>query len=160
MIKFKVKSSGVHRTGGELFFINIPLYDESNNIIKNYEIWITREALEDRLKISSPPTKKDLEEFGKFFMGKWMEKEGRPPRKNDCVLITNKAAIYGNFKKISKALANIDQMVRTNISLPASLHEWLRIESAKGKKSISEIIRRALVKYRKYKEPRGLSDEK
>ena len=149
MFKFQIKSAGLYRTGGELYLITFPICDNAKNILKNYKIWATQEVIEDYLGVIRSPTKKELHQFGLDSMNKWIKKEGFPPKGNDCVLITSKGAVYGDYKKISKALANIDQMARTNISLPKSLHQWLRVEAARKGKSISEIIRRALVKYKK-----------
>jgi hypothetical protein len=47
-------------------------------------------------------------------------------------------------------LKKVDELIQTNISLPQSLHVWTKVESARTKKSISELIRLALVQYKQH----------
>lgn len=152
MTKFRVDHAAPYRTGGELYRVILSHTDDSGKLIRTYEVWATLEVIEDKLRLSIPPTQKDLVDFAeKIYLQRVAEsKDNMPP--NEGAFVTNESGLrYGDYRTFPGSMSDSDPLIQTNISLPTSLHKWLRMEAATDGKSISEVIRIALDQYRKSK---------
>lgn len=148
----KLDYSAPYRTGGDLYRVIISHSNEAGQLYRRYEIWASREAIEDRLHLSSSFTDDDL---FRFVVGIY---EDRVRETNDDIkewegaFVTNESGVrYGDYRTFPGSMSDSDPLIQTNISLPTSLHKWLRIEAATDGKSISEVIRIALDQYRQSK---------
>lgn len=152
MSKFRVDHAAPYRTGGELYRVILSHTNDSGELIRTYEVWATLEAIEDKLHLNTPPTQKDLVDFAeKIYLGRLDELKGSISP-NEGAFVTDESGVrYGDYRTFPGSMSDSDPLIQTNISLPTSLHKWLRIEAATNGKSISEIIRGALDQYRKSK---------
>lgn len=142
-----VEHAAPYRIGGDLFRIILKNFDEKGSVLHSYEVWATYEAVQDKLGISTAPTYEDLTKFGKDFLKGRLE---NPNFKNEekGAYVTNQGVYYGDPKTFPGSLEGVDLLTQTNIILPSTLHEWLKVESAKSKLSLSEIIRIGLGEYK------------
>lgn len=149
MKKPTLEYAAPYRTGGELYRVIIHQYDESNKLMWMYEIWGSLEAIEDRLGLNKAPTQSDLYRFGvEIYEERLKDKDYKIPEWEGA-FVTNKSGVrYGDYRTFPGSMMDPDPLVQTNISIPSSLHAWLKLEAAKNKRSISEVIRLALDKYR------------
>jgi len=144
----------LHRTGGKLYRIFIHRYDEQKNHIGVYEIWATLEAVKSRTHglLNDNPLPSQLNKFAKDFYEHRLDEKNYDLSTETGAFITDTGVTYGNADTFSEKMTQIaqnDSYIQTNISLPSSLHEWLKMEAVQGKKSLSEIIRLALLQYKK-----------
>jgi hypothetical protein len=147
---FRIDHVAPFRTGGELYRVVLSDLDDTGALIRTYEVWATNEAIADTLRITTPVTQKDAVDFAeKIYLMRKTELIGKIPQ-NEGAFVTNESGIrYDDYYTFPGSMTDPDPFVQTNISLPTSLHKWLKIMAAEDRKSISEIIRLALDDYRK-----------
>lgn len=143
------KYAAPYRTGGELFRVIIHQYDESNKLLWVYEVWASLEAIEDHLRLQKYPNKADLQKFAwEIYSQRLKDTNYRIPD-SEGAFVTNESGIrYSDYRTFPGSMMDPDPLVQTNISIPSSLHKWLKVRAASGSKSISEVIRIALDEYR------------
>ena len=147
-MKNVIKHAAPYRTGGNVYRVIIYRYDEHNKLLGQYEVWGTVEAMKQRLSdVKDTPTQEQLQRFAVNVYEERLAETNYEPKETGAFL-TIKGVIYGDSQTFTDELNDEDAMLQTNISLPASLHEWVKIESAKTRKSLSEIIRIALEQYK------------
>lgn len=136
------------RTGGELYRVILHQYDESNKLMWTYEVWASLEAIEDRLTLKGSPKKSDLQKFAwEIYNRRLRETNYRIPY-SEGAFVTNESGVrYGDYRTFPGSMADPDPLIQTNISIPRSLHKWIRFKAAEDSTSISEVIRSALVDY-------------
>lgn len=152
MNKFRIDHAAPFRTGGELYRVILSHIDDSGKLIRTYEVWASLEAIEDKLRLSTPPTQQNLVDFAEKIYLHRLDELKNNILVNEGAFITNGSGTrYGDYRTFPGSMSDNDPLIQTNISLPTSLHKWLRIEAATDGESISEIIRMALDQYRKAK---------
>ena len=145
-MRFEVYYAAPYRIGWDLFRIGINQYNDEDQLLRNYEVWATLVVIEDTLRISRSLGHDDLVKFGVDFLKKRLEQNPEP--KENGAFVSNKGIYYGQHETFPGSLEGAELSVQTNIILPSPLHEWAKIESAKSKLSLSEIIRLGLQEYR------------
>lgn len=148
----KLDYGAPYRTGGDLYRIIISHSNEAGQVYRRYEVWASQEAIEDKLRLSSTPTNDDLFTFTVGIYEDRLRETNEEIPESEGAFVTNESGVrYGDYRTFPGSMSDSDPLIQTNISLPTSLHKWLRIEAATEGKSISEIIRSALDQYRKSK---------
>lgn len=147
-MNISVYHAAPYRSGGDLYRVGLDLKNDKGELVKNYEVWASYEAIQDKLGISSAPTKKDLVVFAVDFFKQRMVTTNNNPPENGAFMTNLNGVYYGDHKTFPGSLSKVDEWQQTNIVLPSSLHEWVRMESVKTKKSLSDLIRVNLYRYR------------
>src|SRR5207244_2200084 len=122
-------------------------YSENNKLQWEFEIWASREAINDHLKNSIIPGKNDLERFGIDLYEKIMDDCNWEPKQFGAY-VTSKGWQFGDPNTFPGSLPKSETLVQTNISLPVSLHEQIKSEAKSNNESLSEIIRSSLVQFK------------
>ncbi len=137
------------RTGGNLYRIIIHDYDDQRKLNRIYEVWATLEGIQTRSYglNNDNPLPSQLAAFAKHFYTQRLQETNYEPKETGAFIMGN-GVKYGQAETFTDQMVDEDGMLQTNISLPSSLHEWVKIESAKTKKSLSEVTRLALEQYK------------
>lgn len=141
----KIKYSGQYAVGSNLFRVIIYHYDEGERLLGMYEVWATKGFIESKfpsgdLKFNERLRAVAIDGFEELI--KYNEENST--RYSAVFYDTNKSPKYGNYREFPGAISNIDPTVRTNVSMPESLYGWVRIQAAKERSSVSEVINQAL----------------
>lgn len=144
-MKTKIQYAEPYRRGGDLFRVILHQYDQSEKQMWSYEIWGTREAVEDTLRISRYPRTSDLTNFAITIYEKRMRDVDYAPKDYEgAFAITADTIKYGDYRTFPGSMIDdTDVYVQTNVSFPKSLHEKLKIEGVKNNDSLSETLRKA-----------------
>lgn len=132
----------------EIYRVIIYEYDSSNKLLWDFEVWASREAIEDELEISRLPMRSDLIEFAKKTYDLYLSDWGEPPR-HTGIFVSSKGKTYGDANTFPGSLPTNDSYIQTNISLPKSMHETIKNDSENNNVSMSELIRSSLSQYLK-----------
>ncbi len=139
----------IPRTGIGLYRMQISDSTRGNSEYKYYEVWITEEAME-KVNTNFPQMNlkeklEELEDYSEeFYNGSFSKRD-----EYIGVFITDKEMQYvRDPSEFTEYLNKLDKLIQTVISVPESLHSWVKTESLRSKKSLSEIIRLALTQYR------------
>lgn len=148
-MKMKVVHVEPYRTGGELLRIILNAQNKENGMTEVFEVWTTNVVIQQRLELEASPTPDEISEFVKDFFDQWMSETENKPVYHGA-FVTPEETVYGDFRQFPHSVieADPDPYIRTNISLSKSQYEWAKLRAVQENKSLSEIIRRALVAYR------------
>lgn len=147
MNTLNVTYAGAYQTGGNLFRIIVSEHDTAGALIREYEVWPTLAKVKNELHLNAYPTNVDLTIFGlRYYKNRLTQTNFNP--KETGAFVSDSAEFFGDAKTFPGAIPNLESMIQTNISLPTILHNWVKEESFKTKRSLSEVIRSSLDEYR------------
>lgn len=138
-----------YSTSREIYKVIIHEYDDYKKLLWTFEVWGSRESIEDELKIEHAITRTDLEKFAKQVYEQYLDDWGSPP-KHGGVRFSNANGIQpGDPNTFPHSLPENKTLIQTNVSLPKNLHEVIKAIAALDNTSMSEIIRTSLTQYSK-----------
>lgn len=154
MEKQLIEYSGAYKVGSKLKRVIISHFDEGKRLLGRYEVWMDWDAVLERYGTVGW-TDEDLERtFAIAEFEELLKINDEKDKKYTGVYVPYQGEkYYGDSKEFPGVIDNIDPNVRTNISVPKTVFEWLRLESAKENSSISEVVIKALQKYKEQYKP-------
>lgn len=139
------------RTGVGIYRMRIQDFSKSNSPHKYFQVWVTEDFMvrrtPDFAELDMRKKLQELEDCAENLYSSFSEQE----RLKAGVFVTTKEMQFVDEPtEFTDFLDKFDSLVQTNVSLPESLHEWTKVESARTKQSLSEVIRQALLQYKRF----------
>ncbi len=143
--KAEIKYLGQYAIGSNLFRVIVYHYDEGHRLLGTYEIWATKEVIKDKHPGSSLKFNEKLRSFAIDGFEELIKYNDEKSTKHTAIFFNkNKPPKYGNYREFPGVISDIDPTVRTNVSMPESLYQWVRLQAAKERSSVSEVTSQAL----------------
>jgi len=144
------QGSDLFRTIFEVYATTPP--SEAGKIFKEYEVWLTREVVEDKKRLKKGATNEDIKNFAKEFLKERYDRSGRQIPEEDGAFISNATnVVLGNPKMFPLEPSEKSKLLKTTIMIPEDVHKWLREYSYERSIGIGEAIRRVVMSFREEK---------
>jgi len=146
---------GQYSAGSNLYRVIVYHYNAGEALIGMYEVWATKEAIENNypnknLKFDDKLRSIAIDGFEELI--KYNEEESKTH--SAIFYDKNKSPKYGNYREFPGILTDIDPTTRTNISMPESQYQWIRLQAAKDNCSTSEVVNQIISNHREIKCPK------
>lgn len=136
--------------GAEMYRITFEIYtnpQKRNLKLWFYEIWLSREYLEDTKGLQREPTQEEYLDFAIDFLRKrWKENGDFAPAEEGAYLTNITGELLGNPRTFSSKTSESEKvsLQKTTILLPTDAHRWLKEYAAKSNTSIGDLVRRVV----------------
>ncbi len=123
---------------------------ERGKLIKEYEIWVTEEKVEDSLKLYGVGLS-DVDKFAvDYFRQRYMDSQETVPEENGAFISNSTGEIKGNPRAFWLKLSEEDKRrkIKTTMMIPEDTLQWLREYSvSKGGIGVGESVRRLVADF-------------
>lgn len=135
--------------GSDLFRIIFDLYatqppSEAGKLFKSYEVWVTREAVEDTQRLTREATQEDVKKFAIELLRGRCNDENRIPDEDGAYIPTASERFLGNPRTFPIDPSIKPKLVKTTIMLTEDTHRWLRNYGHQKNIGLGEAIRRVV----------------
>jgi hypothetical protein len=120
---------------------------EAGKFFKSYEVWVTREAVEDMLRMTTEATVEDIKKFAIDLLRGRCNDEDHIPDEDGAFILKAGEITLGNPRTFLYKVPNKQKLVKTTIQLPEDTYKWLKDYGYERNAGLGESIRRLVANF-------------
>ena len=116
---------------------------ERGKLIKQYEVWVTREAVEDIYRLQGGAKNEDIKKYAiELLQGRFRDSGDRVPNEDGTYRPKATEVYLGNPATFPYKIGEKPKLVKTTIMMEENAHKWLKEYSTEREIGMGEAIRR------------------
>lgn len=116
---------------------------QKGKLIKQYEVWVTREAVEDIYRLENGALNSDIKKYAtEMLQGRFRDSGDEVPKEDGSYRPKATEIYLGNPSTFHYKIGQKPKLVKTTIMMEEGAHGWLKNYSAERDIGMGEAIRR------------------